>query len=142
MFTKQGVALMWRNWWRKVSRRQSSPSTSGKGSARRCRLPLNLEVLEDRTVPTTVNWINAAGGTLNTPANWSTGNVPGPNDDAVISTAAAATISLTGGTITVHSLTTAANDMLSLTGGALILAGNSSFSGAVTLANGGLILVE
>ncbi|HLN29982.1 MAG TPA: hypothetical protein VK395_19730, partial [Gemmataceae bacterium] len=31
-----------------------------------------------------VNWINPAGGDWDTPGNWSTGQVPGATDDAVI----------------------------------------------------------
>jgi len=44
-----------------------------------------------------ITWINAGGGNWTTPANWSTGTLPGPADDAVINTAAAATIAIHGG---------------------------------------------
>jgi hypothetical protein len=43
-----------------------------------------IETLEDRTVPSTVTWINPSGGDWNTPANWSTGATPTATDDVVI----------------------------------------------------------
>src|SRR5262249_50764730 len=49
----------------------------------RRRVP-RLEALEDRVVLATVTWINPAGGDWDTPANWSSGSLPGGNDDAVI----------------------------------------------------------
>src|SRR5262252_913490 len=47
-------------------------------------LPLYLERLEDRTLPSVVNWINPGGGDWNTASNWSTGALPGASDDVVI----------------------------------------------------------
>jgi hypothetical protein len=43
-----------------------------------------VESLEGRLVPSTVRWTNADGGVWSNPANWSTGAVPGPDDDVVI----------------------------------------------------------
>jgi hypothetical protein len=54
---------------------------------RRCRRPtvgLWLERLEDRTVPSTVTWINPAGGDWDTAANWDANRVPNAGDDALI----------------------------------------------------------
>ena len=31
-----------------------------------------------------IKWVNPSGGNWSNPANWSTGSVPGTNDDAVI----------------------------------------------------------
>ena len=42
------------------------------------------ELLEDRALPSTVTWTKPAGGDWDTPSNWSSGVVPGPNDDAII----------------------------------------------------------
>jgi hypothetical protein len=64
-----------------------------------------FERLEDRVLLATVSWINAAGGSWNTPANWSGGALPGPNDDVVIDLAGAIVITHATGTDTIHSLT-------------------------------------
>src|SRR4051812_40647221 len=91
------------SWWTRSSapagkRRRQASSTNRSWK-------LWCEVLEDRITPTTNIWINANGGNWDTAANWSTGSVPGAGDDAVINTAAAATITIHGGdTESVHSL--------------------------------------
>jgi hypothetical protein len=51
---------------------------------RRSHSRLHIEQLEDRVVPSTVNWINPNGGDWDTKANWSTGQIPGAGDDVVI----------------------------------------------------------
>lgn len=100
-------------------------------------LGLALEALEDRTVPTTINWINPGSGNWDAPANWSTGSLPGSADDVVINTSAAATITVRGGdTIAIHSLTTAANDQLSMTGGFLQFTADSTMGAGLSLSNG------
>src|SRR6516162_1968842 len=57
---------------------------------------LHLEVLEDRILPSTVTWINLAGGGWDTAGNWrddqGINRLPGPNDDAVINVAGNVTI--------------------------------------------------
>jgi len=84
-------------------------------------------------------WVAPGGGNFDNPANWSAGRVPGPNDNAVINTAAAATINIQPGDVeSVLSLTTAANDTLSFTGGALTVAANSIISGPLTMTGGSL----
>ncbi len=60
---------------------------SGRGSlktATRPRRSLNLEMLEDRTVPAMVNWIGGTNSDWDTSSNWSTGSVPGSIDCVVI----------------------------------------------------------
>jgi hypothetical protein len=52
--------------------------------ARPAGLRPRLQVLEDRALPATVFWTNPLGGDWDTPANWSTGLVPGPSDDVMI----------------------------------------------------------
>ena len=64
-------------------RRQGSTHREGRRAAARPRRP-RAEVLEARLMPAVVQWINPAGGTWNTPGNWSTGNLPGATDDVVI----------------------------------------------------------
>jgi hypothetical protein len=51
---------------------------------RRFRFVPGLEVLEDRWVPAIVTWIGPNVGDWDTPANWSTGTLPRPQDDVVI----------------------------------------------------------
>src|ERR1700722_2792113 len=69
-----------------------------------------IEALEDRLAPAVDTWNITGSGNWDTAANWSTGNVPGSSDTAVIQTAAAATITIqSGDSITVQSVTTAAN---------------------------------
>lgn len=87
---------------------------------------LLIELLEDRILPTTVNWLGGSGDWA-TPSNWSNYNPtlgtggPGPGDDAVIDVAG---ISVThnAGNDTVNSLTV--NDGFILSGGTLTIAGN------------------
>jgi RHS repeat-associated protein len=104
------------------------------------RFGLFLEKLEDRALLTTVTWINPNGGNWAVGANWSGGSVPGSGDNAVIDTAAAATIAIQpGDTIQVQGVTTANNDTLSFTGGSLtVTAGNSALSGPLAMMGGTL----
>ena len=84
-----------------------------------------------------VKWTLAGSGNWNTGANWSTGKVPGPGDDVVINTAAAATITIRPGDLeSVHSLTTAATDALAIAGGSLTLAASSTLGGALAITTG------
>jgi hypothetical protein len=43
-----------------------------------------LEVLEDRTAPATITWINTAGGQWDVASNWDLGRTPQTDDDVVI----------------------------------------------------------
>jgi YD repeat-containing protein len=95
--------------------------------------------LEDRVLPTTVNWVNPNSGNWDVGANWSTGSVPGAGDDVVINTTGAVTVTIQAGDYeSVHSLTTAANDALSIAGGSLIVAANSTLSGGLAMTGGSL----
>src|SRR5262249_19766260 len=51
---------------------------------RRNRTRLRVEVLEDRTMPALVTWINPAGGDWGVAGNWSSHAVPTASDDVVI----------------------------------------------------------
>jgi hypothetical protein len=53
----------------------------------------------------TDTWTNPAGGSWTDASGWSTGQVPGPADDACIATGRNDTLVVASGTVTVHSLT-------------------------------------
>jgi hypothetical protein len=108
----------------------SRPSPTARRSAR-----LRLEALEERSLPSVVNWTNPAGGDWNTPGNWSTGALPGPGDDVVINVGSG-TVTHSSGTHSVHSLSSA-NDF-TLSGGSLTLADTSALNGTFTLSGGTL----
>src|SRR6516162_9535841 len=98
---------------------------------------LHLEVLEDRILPSTVTWINLAGGGWDTAGNWrddqGINRLPGPNDDAVINVAGNVTITHSQNvTDTIKSLT--ASDPLTLSGGTLNVTGSFSDSSPLNLA--------
>ena len=84
----------------------------------------------------TVNWINSAGGARNLGSNWSTGNVPGPGDAAVINLAGNVTIIHSTGTDTIQSLQS--NQAIVLSGGTLNVTGTLDDSISFTLTGGTL----
>ena len=86
-----------------AGKRRASPtrSTSFAGPG--------LEPLESRILPATVNWINPGGGDWDTASNWSSGQVPGAGDDAVISIPGITVTHSDFATDSVHSLTSQAN---------------------------------
>src|SRR6516164_9842420 len=86
------------NLWQKlrsVAAQQSRPRQRNRLSRKSRRL-LHLEALEDRILPSTVTWINLAGGDWDTAANWrddqGINRLPGPNDDTVINVAGNVTV--------------------------------------------------
>jgi hypothetical protein len=97
---------------------------------------LRLEALEDRCLPSTVTWTNASGGDWDTPANWSTGALPTPADDVVISSSGITVTHNQTNFDAVHSLT--CNAVLSIGGGTLSLATASTDSNALNLSGGTL----
>ena len=64
---------------------------------RQRRMPFRLfvEPLENRTVLSTISWINPSGGDWNTASNWSTGFVPGKGDTADINISVTSPITIT-----------------------------------------------
>jgi hypothetical protein len=79
--------------------------------------------MERRTLLATVTWTNLSGGNWAIKTNWSTGNLPGPGDDAVIPTLnSGASVTYSSGNSTVQSLTSSAGVILS--GGTLTITGN------------------
>jgi hypothetical protein len=95
-------------------------------------MALLLEILEDRSLLSTVHWSAAGSGDWNTAANWDAGRVPGAADDVVINAPGNITVTHSGGDHTVHSLQS--TDALVLSGGSLtVAAGASQISGALTV---------
>jgi hypothetical protein len=52
----------------------------------------SIEALEHWTLLSNVTWVNASGGDWDTGSNWSTGQVPGPNDNVTIDLSSAGTV--------------------------------------------------
>jgi RHS repeat-associated protein len=96
--------------------------------------------LEPRTLLATVNWVATSSGNWNVGSNWSTGNVPGSGDDAVIEPSAALTVTIDSGNQSVNSLQCGSNATLSISSGSLAVAngaeidGSFQVNGTVTLA--------
>jgi hypothetical protein len=105
--------------------------------------------LEERTLLSTVTWINASGGDWDTPSNWSTDALPGPSDDVVInmpgitvthggasdsvnSINSQASIALTVGTLSIASASTINGD-LDISGATLNVTGDLVVNGFLTL---------
>src|SRR5262249_29349500 len=84
----------------------------------------------------TVTWINPGGGDWDTPANWSTGAVPGPDDDAVIDIAGITVTHATGANDSAHSVASQASIILS--SGSLSFAADSAIHGDLLVTNGTL----
>jgi hypothetical protein len=116
-----------------------------------------LEILENRTLPSTVTWINPAGGDWDTAANWldgadGTNHVPRSQDDAVIDTSGITVTHAALNADSVHSLTSAATlvvsdgglsiaadsviDSLTQTGGTLTGPGNLTINNAFSWTGG------
>ncbi len=88
----------------------------------------------------TNTWTNTAGGAWGTPANWSLGRPPGPNDNVVIPDLGVAganlTIAFNVPTVSIANLTS--SEKLSIDGGELIITGTLASAGTVTM-NGGTL---
>jgi hypothetical protein len=98
-----------------------------------------LEALEDRVLPTTVQWTNPAGGAGSVAGNWSTGAVPGAADDVVINPSNPASnfaVTYSNNSDTVHSLT--ASNPFTLSGGTLAVTDTVQSTSTFTLAGGTL----
>jgi YD repeat-containing protein len=143
---------MLRDMWRRLWSPHTQFSYAGRQRARRqrkrspeVRSRLALETLEDRILPSIVNWIGGSGD-WSTASNWLdattlTNHVPGAADDAVINVAGIS-VTHSSGSDTVNSLTM--NDPFTLSGGTLALAAGGTDTvqeqsgNAFTLAGGTL----
>src|SRR5271166_2288772 len=133
---------------RKAHERKASSSRSARRRWNRVRsrsfLP-RYELMEDRTLLSTVKWVGSnTGGNWDVATNWldaTTGlnHVPTASDNAVVNLSAAGTLTLNGSvTDTANSLTTNANTSISIGGDSLSLASTSTIGGGLTLTSGTL----
>jgi hypothetical protein len=105
---------------------------------RRHALRPRLDALEERTLLSTVSWINPSGGDWDTPSNWTTGALPGPSDDVIINQPGI-TVTHNGGSDSVNSLTiSSSNSALGLSNGSLAFATTSSIAGLLSIVGGTL----
>ncbi|MDB5338653.1 MAG: Phosphoesterase, PA-phosphatase related protein [Planctomycetaceae bacterium] len=91
--------------------------------------------------PTTVVWNSDSNGAWDNPANWSTGVVPGPNDDVLIDRIGAnPTVTHSTGNHTVQSLQTA--EPLTISGGTLTINGGTTslIQGTLTVTGSGSLV--
>ncbi|MBX3401239.1 MAG: cadherin-like domain-containing protein [Gemmataceae bacterium] len=73
------------NWLRKLSKKLIPASPPPYVKPKRPKVINLLDMqLEDRVTPATITWINAAGGSWGTAANWDLGRLPTTGDDVVI----------------------------------------------------------
>ena len=103
----------------------------------------SIESLESRALLSTVTWTNSAGGDWDTGSNWSTGQVPGAGDNAVINLSTAQTITLSSSkSDSVLSLTTNSSTTLKVINGSLTLGNqNSTLGGPVNVNSGATLSV-
>ncbi len=119
------------------SRRSKAKELAGSKRKSKSRIRrLQLEHLEDRVLLSVVSWINPAGGDWDTSGNWSTGQVPGAADDAVINYANITVTHNTSSSDSVNSITSQAT--LILSGGVLTVASTLDSTNPVTLEGGAL----
>jgi len=92
-----------------------------------------LERLEDRLAPAMVSWNADTSGDWSTGANWSSDNVPGPNDDVIINRLVPITVTIDAGDQSVHSLQSNANATIDLSAPSLTVAATSQIDGSFTV---------
>ena len=98
---------------------------------RAVRKALVIEVLEDRTLLSTINWDIAnspTGGDWNTASNWVGGMIPGSTDDAIIGLNSGTVTINTGANDVVNSLVTNQGSTLDVSSGTLITLRTSKYS--------------
>ncbi len=112
--------------------RTGSAETLRRRSRTALRYHLGIEVLEDRRLLTPVIWMTPAGGDWEVPGNWSTDQLPGPQDDVVINALNPGAIVTHSQNVTdtIHSLTAAAP--ITLSGGEIDLSGGTSTAGLLS----------
>src|SRR6266478_1116108 len=110
--------------------------TRKPAKANRRTVRLFLEQLEERLAPAQVAWAVDANGFWDVSSNWSTGAVPGQNDDVVIDRATPITVTHRTGSDTVHTAT--GRDHLTVTSSTLTVTGSVDVTGGVTLLGGTL----
>jgi hypothetical protein len=124
-----------------MNRRDVQPRTLTRWSLRPRRKPRKklllpqLEPLENRQLLSTVDWISPTSGSWDLGSNWSGGNVPGPDDDAVVDVPGV-TVTISSNDESVNSIT--ADDPLVISGGGLKVAADSTIGGGLTMTGGSL----
>jgi phage baseplate assembly protein gpV len=113
---------------------------SDEGRMVRCLLLLALLLTQLSTFnpqlhAATVTWIGGSGD-WNTPANWSTGALPGPSDDVVLDVPGDMTITHSSGTHAVNSIQS--QERFTLSGGTLTVSAASLLVSNVTVGGGTL----
>ena len=99
----------------------------------------DLIALEDRTLLSSVQWSNPAGGDWDTGSNWSGGIVPGASDDVTIDVSPGITVTHSqNDPDSVNSLTVSSADTLSISNGSLSIEGLSTIEGSFNLTGGTL----
>jgi hypothetical protein len=106
----------------------------------KAKIRLGLEILEDRTLLSTVTWINASSGDWDTAANWrdDMGNnrLPGAADDVVIPSGS---YTITHGSAVTDAVASITNQaVIVFSDGTLNVSGNVAGSGVFTLSGGTL----
>jgi hypothetical protein len=132
-----------RAWMSRSLLRRSPHSCHRPRPAHRRTLRLLFEVLEERSVPATITWVNPAGGDWDTASNWSSGTVPGAGDDVVISSlnSSSSITRASGAAITVQNLTFSGGTLtgtedITVTGTFTWTGGTLSGGGSLTAAGG------
>ncbi len=99
----------------------------------------DLIALEERTLLSSVNWINPAGGDWDTGSNWNTGSVPGASDDVTLDLSPGITVTHSQDDAdSVNTLTLAGADTLSISSGSLSIDSASTIDGPLNLSGGAL----
>src|SRR5579883_411558 len=112
------------------TRRHRKTGKTSPGLRRRC--VLRVEPLETRWAPAVVSWTGAGDGVnWGDPHNWSTGMLPGLNDNVFINTDPGTTIQYTGGTNSIQTLQS--QNALNITGGSLTIAASSAVNNTLFL---------
>jgi RHS repeat-associated protein len=130
-----------RSWFLRL-RLPSPPPRKGHPPAgptprRRRQARLGFEQLEDRVQPANIVFVNPAGGSWQTPANWDLGRVPAVGDDVTIpDLPGTQTVTFGSGTTSINSLVSA--EGLALSGGSLSATSTVRVDGAFRLAGGQL----
>jgi hypothetical protein len=95
-----------------------------------------LEALEGRVLPSTIVWINPAGGDWDIPSNWSTARLPGPSDDVIIEMPGATVTHAATAADSVHSLMS--QNAIIVSRGSLALCAPSTVANSLTVSGGTL----
>lgn len=95
-----------------------------------------LSALTAQVSAATVSWVGGSGD-WDTPSNWSTATLPGPNDDVVIDRPGDITVTHSSGTHSVKSLQS--QEAFFLSGGSLTVSNTVQVNNIFTLAGGTLV---